>query len=96
MQKIEKFWLAVWKQSLKKSHFGPNLANPAHRGSRDFFENRKTSLFYNYAVLTLCKKSKTSGARILRYQRYGRMDERTEEAEFVGPFRLKQWVQKKL
>ena len=60
------------------------------------------SLFYNYAVLTLCKISKLSGVRILRYQHYGetnermdeRMDERTDEAEFIGPFRLKSWVKK--
>ena len=72
--------------------------DPAHRGSRVFFENRKTSLFYKYAALTLCKISKTSGARILRYQRYGRTDEQTDErtdkAEFIGPFQLKPWVQK--
>ena len=36
--------------------------------------NWKTSLFYIYAVLTLCKISKTSGVQILRYQRYGRTD----------------------
>ena len=50
----------------------------AHRGSRVFFENRKMSLFYIYTVLTLCKISKTSGSRILRYQRYGRTNGRTK------------------
>ena len=42
----------------------------------------------------MCKISKTSGTRILRYQRYGRTDEQTDEAEFIGPFRLKPWIQK--
>ena len=90
MLKIEKFWCAVRKQSLKSPVLG-----------QTFFKNRKTSLFYIYAVLTLCKISKTSGAWILRYQHYGLMDgpmnertnERMEEAEFIGPFRLKPWVQ---
>ena len=64
--------------------------DPAHKGSRAFFENRKTSLFYIYAVITLRKISKTSGARILRYQRYGRTDGRswiyrTLSAKDVGP-----------
>ena len=40
MQKIEKFWHAVRKQSLKKSSFGPNLTFwPCPQGSRAFFEN---------------------------------------------------------
>ena len=80
MQKIKKFWHAVRKQSLKKSNFGPNLTFlTLPTGGQEFcFENWKTSLCYNYAVLTLCKISKTSGARILRYQRYGQMDERTD------------------
>ena len=83
MQKIEKFWRAVRKQSLKKSNLGQiRPFDPAHRGSRVFFENRKTSLFYNYAVLTLRKISKTSGARILRYKHYGRTNE-ADEAEFI-------------
>ena len=79
MQKIEKFWHAVRKQSLKKSNFGPNLTFWSHpQGSRVFFENRKRSLFYNYAVVTFCKILKTSGTRILRYQRYRRTNRRTK------------------
>ena len=63
--------------------------DPTHRGSRVFFENRKTSHFYIYAVLTLCKISKTSGAdsKISALRT-------TDEAEFIGPFQLKPWVQK--
>ena len=99
MQKIKKFWRRIRKQSLKKSNFGPNLTFwPAHKGSRVFFENQKTSLFYNHAVLTLCKISKLSGTRILRYQCYGQTDEQTDEwrdkAEFIGLFQLKPCVQK--
>ena len=91
IQKIQKFWHAVRKQSLKKSNFGPNLTFwPRPHGSRVFFENRRKSLFYNDAVLTLCKISKISGARILRYQRCGRTDGRswlyrTLSAKAVGP-----------
>ena len=94
MQNIEKFWRAVQKQSLKKSNFGPNLIFwPRPQGVKSFFENRKTSLFYIHAVLTLCKISKTSGARVLRYQRYGRTDGRswiyrTLSAKAVGPKRI--------
>ena len=94
MQKIENFWRSVRKQSLKKSNFGPSLTFWPHpQGVKSFFENRKTSLFYIYAVLTLCKISKTSGARILRYQRYGRTDGwswiyRTLSAKAVGPKKI--------
>ena len=42
-----------------------DLLSPPAGGQEFFFENWKTSLFYNYAVLTLCKISKTSGAQIL-------------------------------
>ena len=72
--------------------------DPVHWGSRVFIENQKTSLFYSYAVLTLCKISKTSGVQILRYQHYRwtdkQMVEQTEEVEFIGLFQLKPWVQK--
>ena len=79
MQKIKKFWPAVQKQSLRKSNFGPNLTFwPRSQGSRAFFENWKTSFFYIYAVLTLCKISRNSGTRILRYQRYRWTDRRTD------------------
>ena len=57
--------------------------DPSHRGSRVFFENQKTSLFYNCAVLTLWKISKTFAARILKYQRYGRADERTDGQSWI-------------
>ena len=63
---------------------------PAHWGLRVFFKNWKMSLFYIYAVLTLCKISKTSDARILRYQCCGWTDRRswiyrTPFAKVVGP-----------
>ena len=98
MQKIKNFWHAIQKQSLKKSNFGPNLTfRPHPQGVKSFLKNRKTSLFYIYAVLSLCKISNISGMRILRYQRYGQTDKRTDEwmdkAELIGPFQLKLWAQ---
>ena len=80
------------------SHF-----DPAHRGSRDFLRKSENVTFLHLCCLTLCKISKTSGMQILRYQHYERTnewtdertDERTDKSEFIGPFRLKLWVQKK-
>ena len=78
MQKIEKFWCAFRSNLWKSPILGQIWPfDPAHRRSRVFFENQKTSLFYTYAVLTLCNISKASGMWILRYQCYGQMDKWT-------------------
>ena len=56
MQKIKKFWRLVPEIFWKRSIFGPNLTFwPPAGGSRVFFKNPKTSLFYNHGVVTLQK-----------------------------------------
>ena len=93
MQKIEKFWRAVRKQSLKKSNFGPNSTlRPRSKGVKSFF--RKSE---NVTPLHLCcsnfvqniKKFWGADPQISAL----RTNERTDEAEFIGPFQLKLWVQ---
>ena len=50
MQKIEKFWCAVRKQSLKKSNLGPNLTFwPRPQGVKSFFRKLE-----NVTFLLLC------------------------------------------
>ena len=72
MQKIKKILASRSGDVLKKVHFRAkiDLLTPPTGGEEFFPKNPKSSLFYVYGVLTLCKKSEKSGAQILRYRRY--------------------------
>ena len=89
MQKIEKFWHAVRKQSLKKSNFGPNLTFLPHpQGVKSFFGKGE-----NVTFLHLCCSNFVQNIKNFWNADPEISALRTDEAEFIGPFRLKPWVQ---
>ena len=104
MQKIEKFWLAVPKQSLKKSNFGPNLTFwPRPQGAKSFFRKSENVTFLQLCCSNFVQNIKNfwhADPEISALRTNGRTDEQTDErtdkAEFIGPFRLKPWVEKYL
>ena len=95
MQKTEKFWRAVQKQSLKKSNFGPNLTfRPCHRGS-SFFRKSENVTFLHLCCSNFVQNIKNfwhTDPEISALQTNEWTDEQMDEAEFIGP--LKPWVQK--
>ena len=89
MQKIEKFWHAVRKQSLKKSNFGPNLTFLPHpQGVKSFFGKAENVTFLHLCCSNFVQNIKNFWNADPEISALG-----TDEAEFIGPFRLKPWVQ---
>ena len=97
MQKIEKFWCAVRKQSLKKSSFGPNLTFWPHpQGLKSFFQKSENVTFLHLCCSNFAQNITNfwhADPEISALRTNERTDKLTDKAEFIGPFRLKPWVQ---
>ena len=93
MQKIKKFWRAVRKQSLKKSNFGPNLTfwlRPQE--VKSFFRKSENVTFLQLRCSNYVQNIKNFWQADPEISTVP-TNRRTDEAEFIGPFRLKPWVQ---
>ena len=83
---------------LKKSNFGPNLTFCPHpQGAKSFCRKSENVTFLHLRCSNFVQNIKNfwhADPEISALQTNGRTNGWTNEAEFIGPFRLKLWVQK--
>ena len=92
MQKIEKFWHAVQKQSLKVQFWAKFDLLTLPTGGQEFFRKSENVTFLQLCCSNFVQNIKNFWHADPQISALPK-NEWIDEAEVIGPFRLKLWVQ---